>query len=138
MSELLRFTLIMGPLSSGFDIAAFLILLKAFHAAPEAFRTAWFVESMATQILVIFLIRTAHSVWKSRPHKVLVVTSLGALAAAMILALTPLGAPLGFVPLPPAMFAAMGVLVAGYLVCSEFAKHAAMAHRRRRIGLPHR
>ena len=138
MSELLRFTLIMGPLSSVFDIAAFLILLKAFHAAPEAFRTAWFVESMATQILVIFLIRTAHSVWKSRPHKVLVVTSLGALAAAMILALTPLGAPLGFVPLPPAMFAAMGVLVAGYLVCSEFAKHAAMAHRRRRIGLPHR
>ena len=138
MSELLRFTLIMGPLSSVFDIAAFLILLKAFHAAPEAFRTAWFVESMATQILVIFLIRTAHSVWKSRPHRVLVVTSLGALAAALILALTPLGAPLGFVPLPPAMFAAMGVLVAGYLVCSEFAKHAAMAHRRRRIGLPHR
>ena len=83
MRELLRFTLIMGPLSSLFDIAAFLILSRGFHAAPEVFRTAWFVESMATQILVIFLIRTAAPVWASRPHKVLVFTSLGALVVAL-------------------------------------------------------
>ena len=138
MPELLRFTLIMGPLSSLFDIAAFLVLLKGFHAAPEVFRTAWFVESMATQILVIFLIRTAHAVWTSRPHKVLAATSLGALVVALLLALTPLGEPFGFVPLPPAMFLAVGVLVAGYLVCAELVKHAAMAHRRRRIGLHQR
>ena len=138
MSELLRFTLIMGPLSSLFDIAAFVILLKVFDATPEAFRTAWFVESMTTQILVIFLIRTALPVWKSRPHKVLTVTSLGALAVALLVALTPHGSPFGFVPLSPAVFVAMGALVAGYLVAAELVKHAAMAHRRRRIGLHHR
>jgi Mg2+-importing ATPase len=138
MSELLRFTLIMGPLSSLFDIAAFLILVKGFHAAPETFRTAWFVESMTTQVLVIFLIRTSLPVWASRPHKVLAVTSLGALVVALLLALTPLGEPLGFVPLSPAVFVAMGALVAGYLVCAELVKHAAMAHRRRHIGLHHR
>jgi Mg2+-importing ATPase len=138
MSELLRFTLIMGPLSSVFDVAAFVVLLKGFHAAPETFRTAWFVESMATQILVIFLIRTALPVWASRPHRALAVTSLGALALTLILALTPLGAPLGFVPLPPAVLAAMAALVVGYLVSSELVKHAAMAHRRRRTGVHHR
>jgi Mg2+-importing ATPase len=137
MSELLRFTLIMGPLSSLFDIAAFLILLKGFHAAPEVFRTAWFVESMATQILVIFLIRTSLPVWRSRPHKALVVTSLGALCVAFVLALTPLGAVLGFAPMPSGIVAAMGALVAGYLVCAELVKRTAMAHRRRRIGLHH-
>ena len=80
MSELLRFTLIMGPLSSVFDIAAFMILLHGFHASPEVFRTAWFVESMATQILVIFFIRSSEPFWKGRPHRILVATSLGGLA----------------------------------------------------------
>ena len=137
MRELLRFTLIMGPLSSLFDIAAFLILVKGFHAAPEVFRTAWFVESMTTQILVIFLIRTALPVWKSRPDKVLAFTSLGALVVALVFVLTPLGSLFGFVALTPAMMLAMAALVAGYLVCAELVKHAAMAHRRRHTGLHH-
>jgi Mg2+-importing ATPase len=132
MSDLLRFTLIMGPLSSLFDIAAFLILLYGFAATPEVFRTAWFLESMATQILVIFLIRSTLPLWKSRPHRFLVLTSLGALAIAFALALTPLGAPFGFVVPPPAVLLAMAVLVAFYLLAAEFAKHAAMRLRRHR------
>jgi Mg2+-importing ATPase len=132
MSDLLRFTLIMGPLSSLFDIAAFLILLHGFAATPEVFRTAWFLESMATQILVIFLIRSTLPLWKSRPHRFLVLTSLGALALAFTLALTPLGAPFGFVLPPPAVLLAMTVLVAGYLLAAELAKHTAMRLRRRR------
>ncbi len=132
MSDLLRFTLIMGPLSSLFDIAAFLILLHGFAATPEVFRTAWFLESMATQILVIFLIRSTLPLWRSRPHRFLVLTSLGALAIAFIVALTPLGAPLGFALPPPSVLLAMAVLVAGYLLAAELAKHAAMRLRRRR------
>ena len=132
MSDLLRFTLIMGPLSSLFDIAAFLILLHGFAATPEVFRTAWFLESMATQILVIFLIRSTLPLWRSRPHRFLVLTSLGALAIAIIVALTPLGAPLGFALPPPSVLLAMAVLVAGYLLAAELAKHAAMRLRRRR------
>jgi Mg2+-importing ATPase len=143
MSELLRFTLIMGPLSSMFDVAAFLILLYGFDATPEVFRTAWFLESMATQILVIFLIRSAAPVWRSRPHPILTITSLGALGLAGVLALTPLGLPFGFAPLGSSVLLAMTVLVAGYLAAAELVKHAAMAHRpwrggRRLFPAPHR
>ena len=109
-----------------------LVLLHGFTVTPDVFRTAWFLESMVTQILVIFLIRSTLPLWKSRPHRFLVLTSLGALAIAVALALTPLGAPFGFVPPPPAILAAMAVLVVGYLTAAEFAKHAAMRHHRHR------
>ena len=101
MGAVLRFTLVMGPLSSLFDLATFGILFWGFQATPEAFRTAWFVESMATQVLVIFLIRTAGPAWRAvPPHPALVATSLGALAVALALALGPLAPVLGFAPLP--------------------------------------
>ncbi|MBX6744870.1 MAG: HAD-IC family P-type ATPase, partial [Acetobacteraceae bacterium] len=132
MAEVLRFTLVMGPLSSVFDLATFAILRLGFGASPEAFRTAWFVESMATQILVIFLIRAAAPVWvAARPHPVLVATSLGALAVALTLALSPVGAALGFAALPwPILLVILG-LVAGYLAAAEGLKHVATARRRR-------
>ncbi len=132
MAEVLRFTLVLGPLSSVFDMAAFAVLLWGFGATPEEFRTAWFVESMATQILVIFLIRTAAPVWRTRPHPVLVATSLGALSVALLLALTPIGVAFGFAPLPAPQLAAMGVLLVLYLIAAEVLKHPAMASPRRR------
>ena len=135
MSELLRFTLIMGPLSSLFDMATFLILLHGFGASAETFRTAWFVESMATQVLVIFLIRTTAPAWSSRPHPWLVFTSLGALAAALLLALTPLGRWFGFVALGAPVLLAVAALVAAYLAAAEALKHMALARRRHRFGL---
>ena len=66
MGDILRFTLVMGALSSLFDAATFAILRLGFDAGPELFRTAWFVESTATQILVIFIIRTHGAAWASR------------------------------------------------------------------------
>jgi Mg2+-importing ATPase len=127
MAELLRFTLVMGPLSSLFDIAMFVILLRGFHASAETFRTAWFVESMTTQILVIFLIRTARPWWTSRPQAALVATSLGALAVAFAFVLTPLGSPLGFVALPINLWLVIAALVVGYLAAAELLKRFAMA-----------
>ncbi len=137
MAELLRFTLIMGPLSSIFDIAAFLILLQGFHASPEVFHTAWFVESMATQILVVFVIRSNERFWKGKPHRILIATSLGALAVAIALALTPIGKVLGFVPLAPSVLFAMSALVFVYVMAAELIKRRAMAHRRQRFGVHH-
>jgi Mg2+-importing ATPase len=126
MREVLRFTLVMGPLSSVFDLAAFALLLWGFGASPEEFRTAWFVESMATQILVIFLIRSAGPAWMAPPpHRVLLATSLGALALALFLALGPLAPALGFAPLPPALLAAVAGLVALYLAAAEMLKRLA-------------
>lgn len=138
MADLLRFTLIMGPLSSLFDIATFALLLLVFHAAPETFRTAWFVESMATQILVIFLIRTTAPAWTSRPHRLLVATSLGALVAAVALALSPLGGVFGFTALSWPLIGAIAGLVVSYLAMAEYLKRftvgAAERHRHRRGG----
>jgi len=133
MREILRFTLIMGALSSLFDLATFAVLSKVFHADAEQFRTAWFAESIATQILVIFVIRTTGPAWMSRAHPVLVASSIGALALAFALVATPLGAGFGFVTIPWAMVAAIAVLVVAYLASAEAAKKFAGArHRRRR------
>jgi P-type Mg2+ transporter len=136
MREVLRFTLILGPLSSIFDGATFAMLWLAFRADVSVFRTAWFVESITTQILVIFLIRTARPFWKSRPDRVLVLTSLASLLVALAVALTPLGLPLGFAPLPPPILLAIAGISFAYLACAEALKRLAMrpgriTHRRR-------
>jgi Mg2+-importing ATPase len=68
INSVLGFTLIMGPLSSLFDFATFALLELGFKADVDVFRTAWFAESIATQILVIFVIRTAQRAWTSRPN----------------------------------------------------------------------
>jgi Mg2+-importing ATPase len=130
MRQVLRFTLVMGPLSSVFDMATFALLLLpapwGFGASPEEFRTAWFVESMATQILVIFLIRTAGPAWRAaRPHPVLAATSLGALAVALAFALGPFAPVFGFAPLPGGLLAALLGLVLLYLAAAEALKRLA-------------
>jgi Mg2+-importing ATPase len=122
LGEVLRFTLVMGSLSSLFDLITFTVLLKVFHADADSFRTAWFVESIVTQILVIFIIRTWGWAWGSRPDRVLTATSLLTLAAAIALALTPLGHGLGFVALPASLLGAIAVIACGYLVSAEIVK----------------
>jgi Mg2+-importing ATPase len=125
MPAIMRFTAVMGPLSSLFDIATFAILLLIYHADPEVFRTAWFVESILTQILVIFIIRTHGLPWRSRPHPMLTMTSLGALAVALFAALGPFAGLFGFVPLPSALLAFVAVLATVYLVLAQLLKHVA-------------
>jgi Mg2+-importing ATPase len=124
MKAFLRFTLAMGALSSLFDLATFAALLMLFHTDAELFRTAWFIESMATQILVIFIIRTHGAAWASCAHPVLAATSLGALAGALILALSPLGALFRFVAVPAPMLATLIAIVVVYLAAAEFVKRA--------------
>jgi Mg2+-importing ATPase len=121
MSTILRFTLIMGATSSVFDLATFGMLNQWFNATPEAFRTAWFLESTATQILVIFIIRTQRPLL-SKPSPVLVASSFGALFVSIAIASTPLGGAFGFVHLPTAIVAAIAGIVAAYLLAAEFAK----------------
>ena len=139
MPSLIRFAAIMGPLSSIFDFLTFAALIYLFKASPDEFRTAWFLESMATQILVIFIIRTNLRPWSNRPDPVLTASSLTALVVALALPLTPLGGWFGFVAPPPAMLAGIAGLVVIYLVCAELAKPLAVrsaGHRRGTAGLP--
>ncbi|OPY95163.1 magnesium-translocating P-type ATPase [Bradyrhizobium sacchari] len=131
MSRLVRFAAIMGPLSSVFDALTFVALLMLFKASPGEFRTAWFVESMATQILVIFIIRTNGRPWRNRPDPALAASSLTALLAAMVLPFTPLGAWFGFVAPPPIMMAGVALLVVVYLACAELLKPFAIRSGRK-------
>jgi Mg2+-importing ATPase len=122
MSAILQFTLIMGALSSLFDLATFAVLLQVFHAGPELFRTAWFIESMATQILVIFVIRTWGPAWSSCTNGVLVASSLGALAVACVIALSPVGGAFSFVPVPALLLLTISIIVVVYLCLAEVIK----------------
>ncbi|GMP03730.1 magnesium-translocating P-type ATPase [Bradyrhizobium sp. TM239] len=131
MSHLVRFAAIMGPLSSVFDVLTFVALLYLFKASPEEFRTAWFVESMATQILVIFIIRTNGRPWRNWPDPALAASSLIALLVAMVLPFTPLGTWFGFVAPPPVVMAGIALLVVLYLACAELLKPFAIRAARR-------
>ena len=124
--DLMRFAGVMGPLSSAFDMLTFAGLLLLFHAAPEEFRTVWFLESMATQILVIFIIRTNGRPWSNRPHPALTMSSLLALAVAMIVPFSPIGAWFGFRAPPLEITCSVGLIVVAYLVCAEFVKRVAV------------
>ena len=117
-----NFMLVLGPVSSLFDFLTFGLLLWVFRAGEALFHTGWFVESLATQILVIFLIRTRGSPLKSRPHPLLAGTSLSIVAAAVLLPYTPLGNWFGFTPLPGLLLAAIFGMTAVYLVLVEYVK----------------
>ncbi|UFZ03661.1 magnesium-translocating P-type ATPase [Bradyrhizobium ontarionense] len=133
MKQLLRFAAIMGPLSSLFDFLTFGALLYLFHATPEEFRTAWFLESMATQILVIFIIRTNLRPWSNRADPMLTASSLTALVVAVVVPFTPAGAWFGFVTPPFAVLATIAGLVVAYLVCAEALKSLAVRPRPRSL-----
>jgi Mg2+-importing ATPase len=122
MKFIRNFMLTMGPLSSVFDLLTFYVLLSGLHLTVDAFRTGWFVESMATQVLVIFVIRTRGNPLSSRPHPLLTLSSLAVVIAAAVLPFTSLGAEFGLVPLPPSYFVVLGVIVLGYLVLAEVGK----------------
>jgi Mg2+-importing ATPase len=122
MRGLIRFAAIMGPLSSLFDFLTFGALLFVFHSSVAQFRTVWFLESMTTQILVIFIIRTNGRPWRSLPHSALTISSLTALAVAMVLPFTSVGRWFDFAVPGPMVLAGIGILVLVYLVGAELLK----------------
>ncbi|PTL82462.1 magnesium-translocating P-type ATPase [Vitiosangium sp. GDMCC 1.1324] len=117
-----HFMAVFGALSSLFDAATFGVLLLLFHAHEPLFQTGWFMESLTTQVLVIFVIRTRRNPLRSRPSRWLVASSLGAVVVANVLPFTPPGAWFGFEPPPPALLGALAMLVTGYLLLAELLK----------------
>jgi Mg2+-importing ATPase len=122
MAFVRRFMLMVGPVSSVFDFLTFFLMLHVFHANEALFHTGWFVESLTTQVLVIFVIRTRRNPLRSRPARWLVVTSLAVVASAMLLPLTPFGARLGFVPPPVLFYPALACMSGLYLIAAEVMK----------------
>lgn len=125
--RLLRnFMIFIGPISSIFDFLTFFILLLVFHAGPVLFHTGWFVESLCTQTLVVFIIRTAGNPLRSRPSRPLMITVLLVVAIGILLPYTPLAVPLGFTPLPGLYFLFLIAMTVTYMLFVELVKRPLM------------
>jgi P-type Mg2+ transporter len=116
------FMVYMGPVSSVFDLLTFGLLLLVFHAGEGLFQTGWFIESLATQTLVIFIIRTPGNPLRSRPHPLLAATSCAIVAFGTALPYTPLGSWFGFVAPPPIFLIAIAGVVIVYLILAQAVK----------------
>ncbi len=117
-----RCMMTLGPVSSLFDFVTFFVLLAVFQAGEALFHTGWFVESVASQVLVIFIIRTRHHPFASRADPSVTVLAFVVVAVALALPLVPLSSYVGFVPLPPALYGAVCATVIAYLAAAEAAK----------------
>ena len=122
MNFIRNFMLVIGPISSAFDFLTFYVMLVVLKANETLFQTGWFVESLSTQVLVIFIIRTRGNPFKSRAHPILVATSLSVMAIGAVLPFTPVGTYFGFVPPPAEFYAILAAMVVIYLVIVEAAK----------------
>jgi Mg2+-importing ATPase len=118
-----RFMFIFGPISSLFDFATFGLLYFAFDLTERQFQTGWFIESIATQILVIFLIRTKKlSFFGSRPSLLLLASTIPVVLVAWVIPFSPLGGPFGFEILPLPIFLSIIAITLIYLALVEIAK----------------
>jgi Mg2+-importing ATPase len=125
IGQLRRFILFMGPISSIFDYATFFLMLYVFNCwnNPVLFHTAWFVESIFTQTLIIHVIRTNKIPFiQSRASWPLTATTFLVVLFAIWLPYSPLANLLGFVPLPPLYWLALIGLMLGYVVLSQLVK----------------
>lgn len=132
-----RFMAVFGPVSSIFDFLTFLVMLDLLHAGHAEFRSGWFVESLATQTLVIYVIRTRRVPFvRSRPSPAMLGVPTVCAAIGAVLPFTPLSHLLGFTPLPPTFFGVLVGMILTYLVLVEVAKARFFAGRERPVGPP--
>ncbi|MEM3714391.1 MAG: cation transporting ATPase C-terminal domain-containing protein, partial [Nitrososphaeria archaeon] len=118
-----RFMVCLGPVSSLFDFLTFFIMLFIFNASEPLFQTAWFIESLTSQTLVIFVIRTKKSpFWKSKPSRLLLLSNIVIITFALIFPYTPLGAIFKFVKLPATFFVALTAILGTYMALAEIIK----------------
>ncbi len=122
MKFIRNFMLFIGPISSIYDFLTFYVLLHFFHAPEALFHTGWFVESLATQTLVVFVIRTAGKPWRSKPSGWLTLNTLAIVGIGIALPFSPLSAFLGFTPPPLPFFLFLVISTVTYLLLVEIAK----------------
>ncbi len=117
-----KFMITFGIVSSIFDYMTFGLLLML-DVSPEQFRTAWFLESVVSAALIVFVVRSSSAFFKTRPGNYLIAATLTIVATTVILPYTPIAPIVGFVPLPLSLLGMLAVIVALYLSTAEIAKH---------------
>jgi Mg2+-importing ATPase len=127
MKLIRNFMIFIGPISSLYDFLTFYVLLHFFHASQPEFHTGWFVESLATQTLVLFVIRTMGNPLKSRPSVPLAITTVLVVIIGVVLPYSPAAKLLGFTTLPGPFFAFLAISTVTYLLLVEWAKRLLFA-----------
>jgi len=124
ISYVRRFMIILGPISSIFDFLTFFTMLFVFNASVPLFQTAWFIESLCTQTLVIFVIRTRKTpFYKSKPSKLLLFSSLSIVGVALVIPFIPrLSELFGFEAPPLQFYLILAGLIGAYLLLVEIVK----------------
>ena len=117
-----RFMLEFGVVSSAFDFLTFAVLLGLFHATPALFRTGWFVESLLTELVVALVVRTRRPFFRSRPGKVLLVSTAVMIPVTFAIPYMPYVGVLGFVTVPTSLLAALAGVTALYVLATELMK----------------
>ncbi len=123
VTDIQRFMIVFGLISSVFDLLTFGVLLYVFDAGQAVFQTSWFLISLLTELAVVLVLRTRKPALRSRPSRLLLWLTLA--AAVLTLAIPFLGAAsalFGFVPLSLTELAAVGAIVGGYVVATEMGK----------------
>jgi Mg2+-importing ATPase len=118
-----KFMITFGLVSSLFDFVTFFFLIHFFHANVAAFRTGWFIESVISAACVVLIIRSRKPLFASRPGKYLAAVTALIAAVTLIIPYTPLAALFGFTPLPLLFLVAIAVIIVGYGLTAEIAKH---------------
>jgi len=123
VARIRNFMLGFGLISSLFDALTFALLLLVLRVAPAEFRTAWFVESLLTELAILLVVRTHRPLIASRPSAGVLWSTIAVTVAAIALPYAPaIAATFGFVPLPPALMAMLLAITLGYVVVNEWAK----------------
>lgn len=117
-----RFMLVFGPLSSVFDLATFAALLLVLKANQNLFHTAWFVESVVSACLIVFVLRTRLPLIRSNPSRWMLMISIAVILFAISIPYTPLANPFSFEPLPINYLLVIGVIVLVYILTTEIVK----------------
>lgn len=117
-----NYMILFGLVSSIFDFLTFGILLYIFRASPEEFRTGWFIESLMTELVIALVVRTRHIFYRSKPGKLLLVSTLIVIGITLVLPYLPINSLFGFIPLPLPLTLAVIGLTFLYVVAAEIAK----------------
>lgn len=134
ISYIRQFMVTFGLISSVFDFLTFGLLFWVFHASEVVFRTGWFMESLISELLILFVIRTHQPFFRTKPGRWLIVSSAAVTLVALALPYLPFAPDLGFRPLPIPLVAAMLAIVFGYVLVSELAKSRFFAWQAKQSG----
>jgi Mg2+-importing ATPase len=118
-----RFMMVFGPISSVFDFLTFFVLYKSFSSQPHLFQTGWFMESLASQVLAIYIIRTRKIPFiQSSPSRALLVSTLAMVGVGWIIPYTRVASYFSLFSIPLSVLVILAFIVMGYLICLELGK----------------